>query len=621
MLVLDVAKNAPTGSTTTAMEADAILSYLENASETKNEIKSVTNVSGKVYKGKGTGGDGIPQACLKIGKASEAAGFTFTIADTFDDVSKVTIIGYGWKTSTVVSVNESAEQKPTHAATEVSFDYVLTIPTKTIKIYVGSSAFCATQIILYKEAASKCAYTVTFNSNYGTNSTYSQEFTCDVAQNLTANSFSRTGYTFAGWNTQADGSGYSYTDEKPVSNLAANGETIPLYAQWTANKYTVKFNANGGTGTMNDQGFTYGTAQNLTPNAFEKYGYNFAGWAKTSNGSVAYTDGQSVSNLTSTNNATVNLYAKWTEKALTNYRTSCTEPCEQLGVATGLSVQTDYVDNGQTYVKFSWTPADNTKSHATKQVICIGKVGEEKKCTDLEGNQVWSGDLRSKLTPGEYEWTIQAIGDGETYCDGEVISGPNFTIEEPLTDNCRWVEIALEDITPEDEIVVTMGNDEIGYALGMEKITNSPKSQAITITSGMIDINQDFDYSKYTWSISAVTGGYTLQPYGTTDTYLYGVTSYISIGNNNTNNIFTIFTSPENGNKCFAYVIGSNAYFLGYGKESNQDAWKQLTSYKSLLASNTLKFYKKTCLPANKFWIDYELANVTCTNTPPPFAN
>ena len=613
MLVLDVAKNAPTGSTTTAMEADAILSYLENASETKNEIKSVTDVSGKVYKGKGTGGDGIPQACLKIGKASEAAGFTFTIADTFDDVSKVTIIGYGWKTSTAVSVNESAGQKPTHAATEVSFDYVLTIPTKTIKIYVGSSAFCATQIILYKEAASKCAYTVTFNSNYGTNSTYSQEFTCDVAQNLTANSFSRTGHTFAGWNTEADGSGTSYTNQQSVNLSSTNNDNFPLYAQWTANTYTVQFDANGGTGTMNDQSFTYGTAQNLTLNTFEKYGHTFAGWSKTSNGSIIYTDGQSVSNLTSTNTATVTLYAKWTEKALTNYRTSCTEPCEQLGVATGLSVQTDYVDNGQTYVKFSWTPADNTKSHATKQVICIGKVGEEKKCTDLEGNQVWSGDLRSKLTPGEYEWTIQAIGDGETYCDGEVISGPNFTIEEPLTDNCRWVEIALEDITPEDEIVVTMGNDEIGYALGTEKITNSPKSQAITITSGMIDINQDFDYSKYTWSISAVTGGYTLQPYGS-DQYLYGVASYITISSTPTT--FSIFEDSENGNKCFAYLINYKAYFLGHGIENEQTAWKRLES-SSFLSSNTLKLYKKTCLPANKFWIDYELANVTCTNTPP----
>ena len=472
----------------------------------------------------------------------------------------------------------------------------------------------------YKTSAPACSYTVTFNGNGNTGGSMSaQKFNCGEAQALTANAFTKTGHTFAGWNTEVNGSGASYSNQQSVSNLADNGETITLFAQWTAKTSTISFDQNGGEGGQTASvTATYG--QNMpTPITLPtRYGHTFGGYydGEGGTGTQYYTaEGTSAKTWNKTS-ASATLYAKWTEKDLTNYRTSCAAPCEQLGDATELSVQTDYVENGQTYVKFSWTPADNTRSHATKQVICIGKVGEEKKCTDLLNNQNWSGDLRSKLTPGEYEWTIQAIGDGETYCDGEVISGPNFIIEEPLTDNCRWVEIALEDITPEDEIVVTMGNDEIGYALGTEKITNSPKSQAITITSGMIDINQDFDYSKYTWSISAVTGGYTLQPYGTTDTYLYGVTSYISIGNN-TNNIFTIFTSPENGNKCFAYVIGSNAYFLGYGKESNQDAWKQLTSYKSLLASNTLKFYKKTCLPANKFWIDYELANVTCTNTPP----
>ena len=390
---------------------------------------------------------------------------------------------------------------------------------------------------------------------------------------------------------------------------------ITFYKSAAPSTFNVTYNANGATGTVPTDANKYASGAKVTAKShgnLVKEGFSFAGWKRSDDSSIVQentTFNMPASNLT--------LTAQWAAKALTNYRTSCTEPCEQLGVATGLSVQTDYVDNGQTYVKFSWTPADNTKSHATKQVICIGKVGEEKKCTDLEGNQVWSGDLRSKLTPGEYEWTIQAIGDGETYCDGEVISGPNFTIEEPLTDNCRWVEIALEDITPEDEIVVTMGNDEIGYALGTEKITNSPKSQAITITSGMIDINQDFDYSKYTWSISAVTGGYTLQPYGS-DQYLYGVASYITISSTPTT--FSIFEDSENGNKCFAYLINYKSYFLGHGIENEQTAWKRFESF-SFLSSNTLKFYKKTCLPANKFWIDYELANVTCTNTPPPFAN
>ena len=378
-------------------------------------------------------------------------------------------------------------------------------------------------------------------------------------------------------------------------------------------KYTVTYNANGATGTVPTDANEYASGATVTVMShgdLAKIGYSFTGWKRNDNSAIVQENAtftMPASNLT--------LTAQWTAKALTNYRTTCTEPCEQLGDATGLSVQTDYEEGGQTYVKFSWTPADNTKSHATKQVICIGKVGEEKKCTDLEGNQVWSGDLRSKLTPGEYEWTIQAIGDGATYCDGEVISGPNFTIEEPLTDNCRWVEIPIEDITPEDEIVVTMGDDKTVYALGTETIDPSPKSQAITITSGMIDINQDFDYSQYTWSISAVTGGYQLQPYGTTQ-YLYGVASYITISTNPTT--FSIFTSPENGNKCFMYTIEYTPYYLGHGTEDGQTAWKRVTSSDNLLKSNTLKFYKKTCLPANKFWIDYELANVTCTTDPIP---
>lgn len=470
----------------------------------------------------------------------------------------------------------------------------------------SNAATTITEVVVTYNATPACEYTVQFKPNRGTGTMSDQPFTCDVPQELNANSFSRTGYTFARWNTEADGSGDSYPDEESVTNLAANGETITLFAQWIANKYTVKFNGNGNTGgSMNDQSFTYDIAQNLTANSFEKYGHTFEGWSKTSNGPVAYTDEQLVSNLTSTNTETVTLYAKWTEKALTNYRTSCNETT-QLDAPTNLTV----TNITSTSVTLSWDEVAN----AEKYEIVVKKEGNTVKQITADGITCVVTELEANT---DYTWCVSAVAEG--YINSEATCS-SFKTKEELTDNCRWVEIALEDITPEDEIVVTMGNDEIGYALGTEKITNSPKSQAIIITSGMIDINQDFDYSKYNWSISAVTGGYTLQPYGTTDTYLYGVTSYISIGNN-TNNIFTIFTSPENGNKCFAYVIGSNAYFLGYGKESNQDAWKQLTSYKSLLASNTLKFYKKTCLPANKFWVDYELANVTCTNTPPPFAN
>lgn len=48
---------------------------------------------------------------------------------------------------------------------------------------------------------------------------------------------SRTGYTFSGWNTKADGSGDSYTDEQIVSLT----ENLTLYAKWTVNKHTVSY--------------------------------------------------------------------------------------------------------------------------------------------------------------------------------------------------------------------------------------------------------------------------------------------------------------------------------------------------------------------------------------------
>ena len=75
--------------------------------------------------------------------------------------------------------------------------------------------------------------------------------------------------------------------------------------------YSVKFNANGGSGTMANESFTYGTARVLMPNAFTRTGYTFQGWATSASGAKVYNDKQSVSNLTQTSGAVVNLYAVW----------------------------------------------------------------------------------------------------------------------------------------------------------------------------------------------------------------------------------------------------------------------------------------------------------------------
>lgn len=101
---------------------------------------------------------------------------------------------------------------------------------KTVYLSYADGTFTASQtsnrVRIFSGTAS---YKVTFHSNYGTDTTTTQT---DIEPNtdttLTANSFTREGYNFAGWNTAANGSGTSYADGATV-NLSAN---LDLYAQW-----------------------------------------------------------------------------------------------------------------------------------------------------------------------------------------------------------------------------------------------------------------------------------------------------------------------------------------------------------------------------------------------------
>ncbi len=92
------------------------------------------------------------------------------------------------------------------------------------------------------------------------------------------NTFKKTGYPFAGWNTNSDGTGASYVDQASVVNLTDKQDTtITLYAQWSASVYYIRFHGgDGATGTMSDQPITYDIKQQLNPNTFSKTGYTFA---------------------------------------------------------------------------------------------------------------------------------------------------------------------------------------------------------------------------------------------------------------------------------------------------------------------------------------------------------
>ena len=76
-------------------------------------------------------------------------------------------------------------------------------------------------------------YIVRFDGNNSDAGTMEdQSFIGGISQRLSDNGFKRDGYAYTGWNTAADGSGTSYGDAQTVLNLANNGETVTLYAQW-----------------------------------------------------------------------------------------------------------------------------------------------------------------------------------------------------------------------------------------------------------------------------------------------------------------------------------------------------------------------------------------------------
>ena len=151
-------------------------------------------------------------------------------------------------------------------------------------------------------------YAITFNDNYegGASKIAYYDKTTPETLSTYAPTATRTGYIFTCWFTTSDNSG----EEVILSSNVTSDNTY--YAHWTPITFSVSFNGNGSTsGSMTNQEFTYDDAQSLTANTFEKTGYHFIGWSTTDIGTIAYTNEQSVSNLSSTNEAIVTLYAKW----------------------------------------------------------------------------------------------------------------------------------------------------------------------------------------------------------------------------------------------------------------------------------------------------------------------
>ena len=131
---------------------------------------------------------------------------------------------------------------------------------------------------LVKPMAIKYIIAFDKNADDATGSMTSIDAAYDTEATLQACAFSRKGYTFAGWNTKADGTGDAYADAATVKNLTTeDGATVTLYAQWKQITHTVTFSDPEGKTTTPAQTVADG-ATATTPQDPTREGYVFAGW-------------------------------------------------------------------------------------------------------------------------------------------------------------------------------------------------------------------------------------------------------------------------------------------------------------------------------------------------------
>lgn len=197
--------------------------------------------------------------------------------------------------------------------------------------------------------AAKTSYTIKYSANGGSGAPSSQTKWHGTNIKLSNETPTRSGYTFKGWGTSASATTVSYAAGATYSSNA----NITLYAIWTASGYTVKYDANGGTGAPSNQTKTHGVNLTLSSTKPTRTNYTFKGWGTSASATtVSYAAGASY-----TKDASITLYAVWEQ--------SYTKPkITNLSVTRCDKDKNKIEDGTYALVEFSWTTSVNVASIA-----------------------------------------------------------------------------------------------------------------------------------------------------------------------------------------------------------------------------------------------------------------
>jgi len=232
-------------------------------------------------------------------------------------------------------------------------------------------------------------YTVTYNANGATGGTvpvdstnYNQGQTVTVLGNT--GNLILSGYRYNGWNTQATGSGTTYT-QGATFTINAN---VTLYAMWTNQPtYTVTYTGNGNTGgsvPVDTTNYTQGQTVTVSGNTGNLIlsGYSYNGWNTQATGSgTTYTQSATFT----VGNANVTLYAMWTNKPTYtvtydgNHNTGGSVPVDTTNYTQGQTVIVlgntgNLFRNGHTYNGWNTQANGNGTTYAQDQTFSMGSA-------------------------------------------------------------------------------------------------------------------------------------------------------------------------------------------------------------------------------------------------------
>ena len=488
-------------------------------------------------------------------------------------------------------------------------------------------------VCIYKKVSA--GYTITYNTNGG--STIASTTGTKLPNPLPTPT--KTGYTFAGWYTNST-----------LTTAATAGATInadiTLYAKWTPTQYTITYNGLEGATHNNPTNYTIESETITFTAPSERVGYNFTGWNPSS-----ITKG-------STGNKTIT--AQWTEKALTNYRTTCTEPS---------TFTVTYNANDATSGS---VPEDNTEYAKDAQVIVLGNTGYLAKTgytfsgwnTEADGSGTnyaagatftitenttlyaqWTAKTATSLTwsKNAYSATIDVDNDfpeltkspvdlspiaysssntGVATIDANgnitLVAAGTTTITATFTEtaihtgakasytltvnpsNCRWVETDIANINSGDEVVITMCKGAFTWTISNVKNTSTaPTANDITAKiQGKYLTTVDDEYK---WVIEKNNANLTFYSYSNNANYLYCINGDdgVRIGTG-TAKVFVV-----DGNY-LKNIETTSPRYVGISFNTDPDTWRCYTVNTGVIAGQTLKFYKRECLDSEHYWATWD---------------